>query len=127
VLIRADSDEHAQERLEQTLLCAFGTAEPYLGRVRALAGDITHDGLGLDPEVALEVASEVSEIVHGAASVAFDLPLGAALTVNVEGTRRMLAFAELCALEGGLRRFTYISTAYVAGLHRGTFAEDDLD
>ncbi len=127
VLIRASDDEHARARLEETLVCAFGTAEPYLHRVRALAGDITHEGLGLDPDTALEVAAQVSEIVHGAASVSFDLPLGASLTINVEGTRRMLAFAELCALEGGLRRFTYISTAYVAGLHRGTFTEDDLD
>ena len=127
VLIRARDDEHARARLEETLTCAFGTAEPYLGRVRALAGDITHDGLGLGPDLALEVAGQVSEIVHGAASVSFDLPLGASLTINVEGTRRMLAFAELCALEGGLRRFTYISTAYVAGLHRGAFSEDDLD
>ena len=127
VLIRACDDEHARARLEQTLVCAFGTAAPYLGRVRALAGDITHEGLGLDPDVALEVAAQVSEIVHGAASVSFDLPLGASLTINVEGTRRMLAFAELCALEGGLQRFTYISTAYVAGLHRGAFHEDDLD
>ncbi len=127
VLVRARDDEHARERLERTLACAFGTAQPYLHRVRALAGDITHEGLGLEPEVALEVAASVSEIVHGAASVSFDLPLGASLIVNVEGTRRMLAFAELCALEGGLRRFTYISTAYVAGLHRGAFREDDLD
>ncbi len=127
VLVRARDDAHARERIEETLLCAFGTAEPYLHRVRALAGDITHDGLGLDPDVALEVAGQVSEIVHGAASVSFELPLGASLTVNVEGTRRVLAFAELCALEGGLRRFTYISTAYVAGLHRGRFGEDDLD
>jgi long-chain acyl-CoA synthetase len=127
VLIRARDDDHARERLEQTLLCAFGTAQPYLHRVRALAGDITHEGLGLDPDVALEVAASVSEIVHGAASVSFELPLGASLIVNVEGTRRMLAFAELCSLEGGLRRFTYVSTAYVAGLHRGAFGEDDLD
>jgi long-chain acyl-CoA synthetase len=127
VLVRARDDEHARARLEETLLCAFGTAQPYLHRVRALAGDITHEGLGLDPDVALDVAASVSEIVHGAASVSFDLPLGASLITNVEGTRRMLAFAELCALEGGLRRFTYVSTAYVAGMHRGRFTEDDLD
>lgn len=127
VLIRATDDEHARARLEETLVCAFGTAEPYLARVRALAGDLTHDGLGLDPDTAIEVAAQVSEIVHGAAAVSADLPLGAALTINVEGTRRMLAFAELCAIEGGLRRLTHVSTAHVAGLHRGRFTEDDLD
>jgi long-chain acyl-CoA synthetase len=127
VLIRARDDEHARERLRNTLLCAFGIDEPYLGRVRALAGDITQAGLGLDPETAVEVAGEISEIVHGAASVSFDLELAASRAINVEGTRRMLAFAELCRSRGGLRRFTYISTAYVAGTHRGRFGEDDLD
>lgn len=127
LLIRADDDDHAQARLRETLRGALGTDEPYLHRVRALAGDITHPGLGLDPEVALEVASEISEIVHGAASVSFELALDVARAINVEGTARMLAFAELCKLQGGLRRFTYVSTAYVAGLHRGSFGEDDLD
>ena len=126
-LVRARDDEHASERLRETLVCAFGTAQPYRRRVRAIAGDITEPGLGLDPEVALEVAGAVSEIVHGAASVSFDLELAASRAVNVEGTQRMLAFAELCRLEGGLRRFTYVSTAYVAGTHRGLFREDDLE
>ncbi|MEJ7797840.1 MAG: SDR family oxidoreductase [Solirubrobacteraceae bacterium] len=126
-LIRADCDEHARERLRETLLDAFGTVQPYLHRVRALAGDITDEGLGLDPEVALQVAGEISEIVHGAASVSFDLALEPARAINVEGTRRMLEFADLCRLQGGLRRFTYISTAYVAGTHRGRFGEDDLE
>jgi long-chain acyl-CoA synthetase len=39
----------------------------------------------------------------------------------------MLDLARLCHRSGSLRRFTYISTAYVAGLHRGRFGEDDLD
>ncbi|MDX6676292.1 MAG: hypothetical protein QOE31_344 [Solirubrobacteraceae bacterium] len=126
VLIRARDDEHARERLRETLRCALGCDAPWAGRVRALAGDITQDGLGLDPAVALQVAGEISEIVHGAASVSFDLGLEQSRAINVAGTRRMLAFAELCRLDGGLRRFTYVSTAYVAGLHRGRFMEDDL-
>jgi thioester reductase-like protein len=127
VLIRARDDQHARARLVQTLEGAFGTAEPYLERVRALAGDITLPGLGLDPDVALDVAGQIGEIVHGAASVSFDLTLEASRAVNVDGTRHMLAFAELCSLQGGLERFTYVSTAYVAGTHRGRFGEDDLD
>jgi len=127
VLIRAEDDRHARERLLGTLRCALGCAEPHLHRVRALAGDLTHDNLGLDPQHALEAAREISEIVHGAASVSFDLELEPARAINVHGTRRMLEFAELCRREGGLRRFTYISTAYVAGTHRGAFGEDDLD
>jgi thioester reductase-like protein len=126
-LVRARDDEHATERLRETLAGAFGSTDSFDARVRAIAGDITQPGLGLHPDAALEVAGAVSEIVHGAASVSFELELEASRAINVEGTRRMLAFAELCRLEGGLRRFTYISTAYVAGTHRGVFCEDDLE
>lgn len=126
-LIRADSQAHAEQRLRKTLRDAFGDDRAFGHRVRALAGDLELAGLGLDPDTAIEVAGEVSEIVHGAASVSFDLPLEPSRAINVQGTRRMLDFAELCALEGGLSRFTYVSTAYVAGTHRGRFGEDDLD
>lgn len=127
VLIRADSQEGAEQRLRETLLAAFGDDRAFGQRVRAIAGDLELAGLGLDPDQAIELAGAVSEIVHGAASVSFDLPLEPSRAINVQGTRRMLDFAELCALEGGLSRFTYISTAYVAGTHRGRFGEDDLD
>jgi len=126
-LVRARDARHADERLRATLVGAFGAAQPFAGRVRALAGDVTQPGLGLDPAVAAELAQAVSEIVHGAASVSFDIDLETARRVNVEGTREMLALAESCQRHGGLRRFTYISTAYVAGEHRGAFGEDDLD
>jgi long-chain acyl-CoA synthetase len=126
-IVRADDDAHAQRRLDETLASAFGTSAPYAGRVRALAGDMTLPGLGLQADVARSVAAAVDEIVHGAAAVSFDLDLEQARAINVQGTREMLAFADLCRRHGGLRRFTYVSTAYVAGTHRGPFTEDDLD
>ncbi|MDQ3724124.1 MAG: SDR family oxidoreductase [Actinomycetota bacterium] len=126
-IVRADDDAHARRRMHETLESAFGSAAPFSGRVRALAGDMTLPGLGLDPAVADDVAHAVDEIVHGAAAVSFDLDLEQARAINVRGTREMLELAMLCHRRGGLRRFTYISTAYVAGLHRGRFREDDLD
>ena len=48
--------------------------------------------------------------------------------MNVAGTGRMADLAERCAERGdGLERFSYVSTAYVAGAHRGAFDEDSLD
>lgn len=126
-VVRADDDAHAQDRIHDTLESAFGTAAPFRGRVRALAGDMTLPGLGLDPDVAQSIAGAVDEIIHGAAAVSFDLDLARARAINVRGTREMLDLAALCHRRGGLRRFTYISTAYVAGRHKGRFAEDDLD
>jgi long-chain acyl-CoA synthetase len=44
--------------------------------------------------------------------------------VNVEGTRHVLELAELAAARGdGLGCYGHISTAYVAGDHRGSFPE----
>jgi thioester reductase-like protein len=125
-LVRGGDDREVAARMEQTLRSLFGPDHPYGERVVALRGDITLPGLGLGSGLDA-VAERVSEIVHGAASVSFELDLGAARAINVEGTRRMLEFAERCQARGGLRRFCHISTAYVAGEHAGCFSEDDLD
>ena len=39
----------------------------------------------------------------------------------------MLTFADRALQRGGLERFTYVSTAYVAGTYRGEFSEQDYD
>lgn len=125
-LVRGGDDREVAARLERTLLSLFGADHPYAERVVALRGDITHLALGLRRN-GEELAEQVSEIVHCAASVSFELGLGASRAINVEGTRRMLEFAERCHRRGGLRRLSYISTAYVGGEHRGCFSEDELD
>jgi thioester reductase-like protein len=126
-LVRASSEAAAQRRLRRTLHCLFGAGHPFGERVAAVRGDITRDGVGLGRRV-WALADRVNEIVHGAASVSFELPLDESRAINVRGTRRMLELAELCQAAGeGLERFTYISTAYVAGEHTGVFSEDDLD
>jgi thioester reductase-like protein len=125
-LVRGADERAAAARLERTLRSLFGAGHPHAERVTAIRGDITHPGLGLrgDGE---GLARQVSEIVHGAASVSFGLELKASRAINVQGTRRVIEFAERCQARGGLRRLSYISTAYVAGDHRGRFSEDDLD
>jgi thioester reductase-like protein len=123
-IVRADDDEAAAKRLEPGLVSAFGEANGDDGRLVALAGDVEQPGLGL-PESRLDVlASEVETVIHAAASVSFTLGLEESRRINVEGTRNMLDFAEGCR---PLRRFTYISTAYVAGTHPGVFREDQLE
>jgi thioester reductase-like protein len=125
-LVRGADDREAAARMRRTLLSLFGADHPYAERVVAVRGDITRSGLGLRGN-GDRLAEQVSEIVHGAASVSFELGLEASRAINVEGTRRMLEFAERCHERGGLRRFSHISTAYVAGEHTGCFSEDDLD
>ncbi len=73
------------------------------------------------------LAARVGDIIHCAASVSFSLPLEESRQINVAGTRRLLELGELCRERGGLRRFSYVSTAYVAGTHAGEFREDQLE
>jgi long-chain acyl-CoA synthetase len=120
-LVRADDDDHAAARLRATLDSACGDAAAYEDRVTAVASDLTAPRLGLGERWA-PLAERVGAIVHGAASVAFDLTLEQSRRINVDGTRQMLEFARACP---GLERFTYVSTAYVAGDRRGTMYEDD--
>jgi long-chain acyl-CoA synthetase len=125
-LVRGADRHEAAARMQRTLHFLFGADHPYAERVVAVRGDITRPCLGLRGRRDA-LAEEVSEIVHGAASISFELGLEDSRAINVEGTRRVLAFAERCAARGGLRRLSHISTAYVAGDHGGCFSEDDLD
>jgi long-chain acyl-CoA synthetase len=127
VLVRAGSQAEADARVGGVMASLFDEPERHTGRVEAVRGDLTASGLGLGTERE-RIAEEVGEIIHGAASVAFDLSLAESRAINVEGTRRVLDLAELCAARGaGLRRLTYVSTAYVAGDRRGWALETELD
>ncbi|MGH2864621.1 MAG: SDR family oxidoreductase [Solirubrobacteraceae bacterium] len=126
-LVRGPDQRSVEARLRRTVDSLFGPSHRYAKRVVAVRGDITRPGLGLRAARRDWLTERISDIVHSAASVSFDLDLDASRAVNVQGTREMLGFAERCAARSGLRRFSYISTAYVAGEHRGCFSEDDLD
>jgi thioester reductase-like protein len=111
-LVRAKDDAAAAERLS-------GHA-----RLTPIAGDIEQPGLGVSPSTAAALAEEVSTVVHCAASVSFDLSLEESRRVNVEGTRHMVELAERLPR---IERFSYVSTAYVAGEPHALFQENQLD
>ena len=94
-LVRAESDEAARARLERGPRRAVANgAELFAHRIEAVAGEMTQPDLGLSIETRDRLAAEVTTIVHCAADVSFDQTLENARSVNVGGTRRMLAFAD---------------------------------
>jgi long-chain acyl-CoA synthetase len=125
-LVRGGGDRDAAARIARTLRCLFGVDHPYAERVLAVRGDITSRALGLGSETEA-LAERIDEVAHCAASVSFGLSLRASRATNVGGTERVLRFAKLCQERGGLRRFSHISTAYVAGERAGCFSEDELE
>ena len=127
-LVRGSDDDETQARLDAAVARMLPDPGSYAGRAIAVRGDVTSPALGMPPRRRAKLAAEVGEIVHAAASVSFALPLDESRAINVRGTEQVLQFAELANRRGdGLRRLSYVSTAYVAGDHRGLFREDDLD
>jgi long-chain acyl-CoA synthetase len=126
-LVRAADAGHATARIGRVLELLFGRSDAHPRRVIAIAGDIERAGLGLARRDREMISSRVSEIVHCAATVSFATGLEESRRINVDGTRNVVEVARGCAQRGVLRGFAHVSTAYVAGTHRGVFGEDDLD
>jgi thioester reductase-like protein len=126
-VVRAVDDEAAEARLDDVLARLWRDPSPYRPHVQAVAGDLTKPGLGIGGPRRTGIAEGVGAVLHCAASIAFDLPLEEARTINVEGTREVLGFAREAKALGRLDRFVHVSTAYVSGRHGGTFRERQLD
>jgi thioester reductase-like protein len=126
-LVRAKDERDAERRIRSALYLLYEDEDVYPSRIRAVPGDIQIPMLGLQRGDLESLAASVTDVIHCAASVSFSLPLEQSREINVEGTRRMLEFGELCQQRGRLEHFAYVSTAYVAGTHEGEFTEDDLD
>ncbi len=124
-IVRAPDQAAADRRLAAVLDTA-GVAPPLRELARAVPGELTARGLGLSRRDADRLPREVTAVVHCAASVAWSLSLDDARAINVVGTRRVMELAEEVDRRGTLDRVVHVSTAYVAGRHRGRFAEDDL-
>lgn len=118
-LVRPDQGEEAGARLRRALVHAAEIYEATellgeLGRCRAVPGDLTAAGCGVD------APPRVDQVWHCAASLLFeDRHIEAIRAVNVEGTRSVLALAERARAEV----FNHVSTAYVSGRATGLLAE----
>ncbi len=126
-LVRGSSPDTARARLRRAVELLEGARLPASSweRVRVLCGDITRQDCGLTPDIRQRLRSAVTHIVHAASDVRFDLQLDEARRVNVDGTRQLLRIARDVMERGGLKRFTYVSTAYVCGSRDGVIYEDE--
>ena len=106
-------------------VAALAASHPHTkGRIRLVTGDITAPGLGLGAGAAKALAKRVTGCFHLAAVYDLAVAKDVGMRINVEGTKNVLEF-----LGGapGVRRFDYVSTAYVSGTAVGTYREKDLD
>lgn len=124
LLVRGRDDADARGRADRLLAEVLDADRLDDGkkRVHVVRADLERDRFGLDDASYDRLARETDAVIHGAASVSFTLPLEEARRINVEGTRRVLDFAEKAGA-----RTDYIGTAYVAGERRGVILESELD
>ena len=125
VLVRGSKTANAESRVDELLHDWWNVAGVEVPRPVVLAGDITVPRLGLSAAALEWVEAHVGEVVHAAASLAFDRRAndGEPYASNVQGTAHVL---ELCRT-AGIRRLHHVSTAYVCGLRRGRVLETELD
>jgi thioester reductase-like protein len=124
-LVRGRDQADADARLAATL-DLVGVPRAQRSRVRAVVGELTEPRLGLSRADTERLTRDVGSVVHCAASVSFGLSLEEARVINVIGSRRVLELAEEIDRRGQLDRVVHVSTAYVAGRHRGRFSEANL-
>ena len=133
LLIRPGRRATPRRRFEREILRndAFGRLRDELGdrfddemarRVTAIAGDVSRDGLGLEPAGRYALAS-CDVVIHSAATVSFDSPLDASVETNLLGPNRIL---QVLHDEGVTPHLVAVSTCYVAGNRRGRAKEEFL-
>ncbi len=95
-------------------------ADETASRVRAIAGDVAGDSLGLDDD-GLRIFRDCDVVIHSAATVSFESPIDAAIEVNLLGPMRV---AQAIHASGSSAHLVAVSTAYVAGSRQGDAREE---
>jgi nucleoside-diphosphate-sugar epimerase len=82
-------------------------------RVTCIIGDLNKEALGIPEDKIKELNGRIDAVYHMAAYLSFDpAQKEETFSVNLEGTRNALQFAE----KTGCRKFLYVSTAYTVGM-----------
>ncbi|CAM8960787.1 unnamed protein product [Rhodiola kirilowii] len=131
LLIKAEDKAAATERLQteiidsELFICLkqmFGDSYQniMIEKLVPVLGNVCEANLGMDADLAGEIASEVDVIVNSAANTCFDERYDVALNTNTMGPYRLLSFAKLCKK---LQMFMHVSTSYVNGEREGVVFE----
>ena len=125
-LVRSRTNQDAETRLKRAwwefpeLLEALKN-----NQVEVISGNVEKNHLGMDETVYQDLALKTNYIIHAAADLRLNAPLDELRKVNVQGTINMLEMAKNCKKDA-FKRFSHVSTAYVAGKCEGEVLEDDL-
>jgi thioester reductase-like protein len=130
LLIRRQKSNPAQRRFEKIVeespvfdplfeKYGVGLGEYLREKVEVVEGDVTHAGLGLEPEIAQRLQNNLDLIVNSSGLTDFNPDLRDALSTNTDAAMNILEFLRATDHSGLL----HLSTCYVAGERDGRVAE----
>ncbi|KON80608.1 SDR family oxidoreductase [Azoarcus sp. PA01] len=128
ILLRAKSEHHLNERLEE--LCRFWNLPPNAEartRLTALRGDASQPKFGLNDTEYATLGADTTHIIHCAASVRMNDTLDDARRSAVGSAQEILSLARTLAHNGTLRKVDFVSTVGIAGKRPGALPERWID
>jgi long-chain acyl-CoA synthetase len=131
LLIRGDNYDKAVKHLSrswwesETLMHELKQLNTKNSRILILNGDVTKDSLGLNHEDYRYLVENITHVIHAAADLRLNISIEELNKINLLGTQNMVDLA-LRAKNFRLKKFSHISTAYVAGKTKGFIGEDFL-
>ncbi len=115
ILIRANSEDHAYKRIQDSLK-NVGIEEEvyksdYFPKIKPVIGDLAKVKFGLSPEMWDRLASEIGIIYNNGALVNYLYNYMSMRATNVDGTKELLEFC----LQGSKKILNHISTTFIFG------------
>jgi NAD(P)-dependent dehydrogenase (short-subunit alcohol dehydrogenase family) len=115
----------AEARRPGVLARLGAAAEASPGELHGVPGDVAEPGMGIDGGLEAHLdGTPLAHVFHLAALYDLAAPEAELVRVNVDGTRHLLAALRTWGFTGCLH---HVSSVAVAGDHRGTFRESDVD
>ena len=127
LLVRANSEQEARERLWQSLQLHFDFPEFFeqvSSRVRIFRGDLTSGRFGLSEGEYGALVESTDSIIHSAASLNRKSEKQC-LNVNLRGSLEVIQLARRAQDRQGLRRYSHVSTVAVAGHRRNEVVSEE--
>lgn len=126
-LARAGDDPRAELRLRRAWWDHTELTDGLGGDVRAIAGDVAKEGLGMSGADRGWAIANITHVVHCAADLRLYAPQDELDSTNVRGTVNALDLAEEAHRDHGLAMFGHVSTAYISASRKGEIEEGAPD
>jgi thioester reductase-like protein len=127
LLVRANSEQEARERLWKSLQLHLAFPEfcaHIQSRVRIFLGDLTSERFSLPDDEYRSLVDTTDSILHCAASLNRKSERQC-LNVNLRGSLEVIQLARRAQNRNGLRRYSHVSTVAVAGKRRNEVVTED--